>query len=294
MSLFYGLDLHLQNLIRTWIIIMLAIAMICFIGSEFTRNYSQVDKLWSIMPIIYSLLTVIAYPAPRLWIMCCLVILWGSRLTFNLYRKGGYNKIPWKGEEDYRWKIIRGTPILKGRIRFGLFNLFFISFYQNVIILLFSTPLLFAAKYANSSLSPIDIIAGSLMMLFIVIEAISDNQQFRFQKLKRQNDQSEKPYARSLIQGFLSEGLWRLVRHPNYVSEQAIWISFYLFSVAASGKWINLTLSGPLLLILLFLGSTHLTESISSAKYPGYAAYKNVVPKYLPGLFSSRIKPLEP
>jgi len=284
MSLFYRSDLHLEHLIRTWIIIMLAVAMICFIISELTRNYSQVDKLWSIMPIIYSLLTVIAYPAPRLWIMCCLVIIWGSRLTFNLYRKGGYNKIPWKGEEDYRWKIIRSNPVLKGRIRFGLFNLFFISFYQNLIILLFSTPLLFAAKYGNSSLSPIDIIAGSLIMMFIVIEAISDNQQYRFQKLKRQNDQSEKLYTRSLNQGFLSEGLWQFVRHPNYVSEQAIWISFSLFSVAASGKWINVTLSGSLLLVLLFLGSTQLTESISSTKYPGYEAYKKVVPKYFPRL----------
>ena len=288
MSLFYDSDFHLEHLIRTWIILMLAVAMICFIISELTRNYSQVDKLWSIMPIIYSLITAIEYPAPRLWIMCCLVIIWGSRLTFNLYRKGGYNKIPWKGEEDYRWKIIRSNRILKGRIRFGLFNLFFISIYQNVIIMLFSTPLLIAAKYRNSSLSLIDIIAGSLMMLFIVIEAISDNQQYSFQKLKRQNDQSGKLYTCSLNQGFLSEGLWQLIRHPNYVSEQAIWISFYLFSVAASGNWINPTLAGSILLVLLFMGSTQLTESISSSKYPGYAAYKKVVPKYFPGLFSRK------
>jgi steroid 5-alpha reductase family enzyme len=39
--------------------------------------------------------------------MAFLVTLWGLRLSYNFYRKGGYNIIPWKGEEDYRWKIFR-------------------------------------------------------------------------------------------------------------------------------------------------------------------------------------------
>jgi Predicted membrane protein len=75
------------------------------------------------------------------------------------------------------------------------------------------------------------------------------------------------------------------VRHPNYTCEQAIWISFYLFSVAASGKWINITLTGSVLLVLLFMGSSSLTEKISGEKYPGYAAYKKDEPRFLPRLF---------
>jgi steroid 5-alpha reductase family enzyme len=219
--------------------------------------------------------------------MCILVTIWGFRLSFNFYRKEGYNIIPWKGEEDYRWKIMRQNPRLKGRIRFGLFNLFFISFYQHFLILLFSTPLLMAAKNRNSSLTLIDIIAASLILLFLVIETIADNQQFRFQKLKRHNEASDGLLSESLKKGFISDGLWRFVRHPNFASEQAIWISFYLFSVAASGIWINWTLAGPFLLVLLFLGSSELTERISSEKYPGYAAYKKDVPKFFPRLFIS-------
>ena len=29
--------------------------------------------------------------------------------------------------------------------------------------------------------------------------------------------------------GFLSNGLWSVSRHPNFVSEQLIWVTFYLF-----------------------------------------------------------------
>jgi len=282
---FSGGDIQFEQLTGTYLTIMLTAALVCFIVSEITNNYSQVDKLWSLMPVIYSMMTLIAFPAPRIWIMSIMITIWGFRLSFNFYRKGGYNIIPWRGEEDYRWKIMRQHPLLKGRIRFGLFNLFFISFYQHFLILLFSTPLLMAAKYRNSSLSVIDIIAASLMLLFIFIEAVADNQLFRFRRLKRHMEEQEWLSVESSGKGFISDGLWRFVRHPNFISEQLIWISFYLFGVAASGKWINWTLPGSLLLVLLFLGSTELTERISTEKYPGYADYKKNVPRFFPRLF---------
>ncbi|MFZ0471705.1 MAG: DUF1295 domain-containing protein, partial [Bacteroidales bacterium] len=134
-----GYGVEFQGLVLTWLIVMITVAIVCFAVSELTLNYSQVDKLWSLMPVAYSWITVAAFPSVRLYIMTALVTLWGFRLSYNFYRKGGYNIIPWKGEEDYRWKILRENPALKGRIRFGMFNLLFISFYQNILIFLFST-----------------------------------------------------------------------------------------------------------------------------------------------------------
>jgi steroid 5-alpha reductase family enzyme len=278
----------MEHLFNTWIIIMIIAVCSCLLVSELTRNYSQVDKLWSLMPIIYGLVAFLSNPSPRLAIMCVLITIWGFRLSFNFYRKGGYSIVPWKGEEDYRWKVLRQHPALKGRIRFGLFNLFFISFYQHFLILLFSSPLLLAARNKTGNLTFLDIIAAFLMMVFIVIETIADNQLFRFQKIKRQQENPKRLYSKSLEKGFMSEGLWRFVRHPNFVSEQAIWICFYFFGVAASGHWINWTLAGPSLLILLFLGSSQMTESISSGKYPDYAAYRKEVPKFLPDIFRKK------
>lgn len=278
-------DPRLHHLTITFLIVMVAAALVCFAVSEITFNYSQVDKLWSLMPIVYSLMALVTFPSPRMWIMFILVAAWGLRLSYNFYRKGGYNIIPWKGEEDYRWKIIRDNPSLKGRFRFGLFNLLFISFYQHFLIFLFCTPILMVAKNRNAGLNWLDIIAASLMMLFIITERIADNQLFRFHQLKKKGESTNGQYAGSLKKGFLSEGLWRYVRHPNYSCEQAIWISFYLFSVAASGKWINITLAGSVLLVILFVGSSSLTEKINSERYPGYGAYKKEVPRFLPRLF---------
>jgi steroid 5-alpha reductase family enzyme len=283
-----GFEPQFQALVSTWINLMIAVVLICFIVSEITRNYSQVDKLWSLMPLAYAWITVMAYPSPRLFLMASLVTVWGMRLSFNFYRKGGYSIIPWQGEEDYRWKILRETSALRGRFRFGLFNLLFISFYQNLLILLFSTPLLMAALYQGAPMGLTDLVASTLMLLFIVTETIADNQQYRFQSVKRRLAENEKTYVESLSKGFLTEGLWRYVRHPNFASEQAIWISFYLFSVAASGKWINFTLLGPVLLVILFIGSSIMTENISSSKYPDYTLYQKEVPKFIPRIFRKK------
>jgi len=280
-----GFDPGFQGLVLTWITILIIVVSICFMVSEITGNYSQVDKLWSLLPPAYAWVTVAAFPSARTVIMALLVTLWGLRLSYNFHRKGGYSIIPWKGEEDYRWKILRDNPALKGRLRFGLFNLLFISLYQNIIILLFTTPILMAALFAGAPLSIMDIAAAILMLTFLVTETISDNQQFRFQTLKRKMSENEEVYGDSLKKGFLAEGLWKYVRHPNFASEQAIWISFYLFSVAASGKWINFTLLGPVLLVILFIGSSIMTENISSSKYPEYTAYQKEVPKFIPRIF---------
>lgn len=285
---FADIDNRVKQLAGSYIAVMLTAVLLCFLVSEITRNYSQVDKLWSLMPLIYSIMAMVVFPSPRLLVMTILVSAWGLRLSYNFSRKGGYNIIPWRGAEDYRWKIMQQQPALKGRVRFGLFNLFFISFYQHFLILLFSAPLLIAAGYSRTGLNLVDLAAGSLMLLFLIIETVADNQLFRFHTLKKQKIAATGFYSESLNKGFFSAGLWRFVRHPNFASEQAIWISFYFFSVAASGKWLNLTLAGALLLVLLFIGSSELTERISSDKYPGYKAYKKEVPRFIPRIFIRR------
>jgi len=278
-----GGDTQFAGLLHSWFYVFMAAVLLCFFVGEITRNYSQTDKLWSLMPLIYGWMALASNPSSiRLWLMVMLITLWGLRLSYNFYRKGGYSLIPWKGEEDYRWKIMRGHSLLKGRLRFGMFNLLFISFYQHLLILLFSSPLLLAVIGSSGNLSVIDILAASAMLSFIILETLADNQQFRFQMEKRNSAGDRVKYSRSIKEGFLTEGLWRYMRHPNFMAEQGIWISFYFFGVAATGKWINWTLAGPLLLVLLFQGSTELTEKISSGKYTGYAGYKRRVPKFLP------------
>ena len=74
------------------------------------------------------------------------------------------------------------------------------------------------------------------------------------------------------------------MRHPNYLGEQGVWLSLYVFAIgagAASHGIFHFTFAGSLLLVLLFMGSSALGEKISSGKYPKYADYMSRVYKYI-------------
>ncbi|MEZ4949664.1 MAG: DUF1295 domain-containing protein [Saprospiraceae bacterium] len=130
-----------ETLIKV-IYLMLGVAGTCFILSELTKNYSQVDKIWSIVPIVYTWFFAVASGfEPRLVLMASLVSIWGIRLTYNFSRRGGYSWKFWEGEEDYRWAVLRKMPHLKAGWKWFAFNLFFISLYQNSLILLFTLPI---------------------------------------------------------------------------------------------------------------------------------------------------------
>ena len=65
-------------------------------------------------------------------------------------------------------------------------------------------------------------------------------------------------------------------------AEQGIWIIFYLFSVVATGHWVNWSIAGCLFLILLFKGSSDFSEEITKEKYPLYSCYLKEVGRFLP------------
>jgi steroid 5-alpha reductase family enzyme len=260
-----------------------AIIAVTFLVGEITNNNSQVDKLWSIAPIAY--VWIVAHHgdySARLVLMAILVSLWGIRLTANFAMKGAYQWKFWGGEEDYRWLVLRQKPEFKPRWKWTLFNLFFICGYQNTLILLFTLPTLVALQYNDTPLGTLDIIIAVFVLAFILFEMIADIQHWNFQSAKWKKIKAGEPLEGDHKKGFLDKGLWSLSRHPNYFAEQAIWICFFFFSVAASGQWFNWSITGCLLLIVLFLGSSNFSEDISSSKYPGYLLYKKRVPRFIP------------
>ena len=255
----------------------------CFVVGEITGNNSQVDKLWSLIPIVYAwIIADYGGYSPRLVIMTALVALWGIRLTYNFSRHGAFTIKFWEGNEDYRWQILRDKKEFQPKWKWTLFNLFFISGYQNILILLFTLPILVALQFNDTPLGIIDAVAATLMIFFIVFETIADNQHWKYQSKKHQMIKDNEPLTGDYKKGFLDKGLWAFSRHPNYFAKQGVWISFYLFSVAASGQWLNWSISGCLLLVVLFQGSSEFSEEISGGKYPQYKDYQARVRRFLP------------
>jgi len=140
--------------------------------------------------------------------------------------------------------------------------------------------------WANRRVIPLngtDAVATAGFLLALYGEHITDETQWTFQTAKHAMTPAERvrkggDYSR----GFCTTGPFAYSRHLNFVCEQSMWWCVYAFSIAAGMPLVNYTGAGALLLSLLFQGSTAMTEAITRAKYPAYAAYQRTTSFLLP------------
>ncbi len=252
-----------------------AVCLLVWVLSLITREYSWVDRIWSVIPLVYVWIFAASagFSDLRLNLMATVVTLWGARLTFNFSRKGGYAR----GGEDYRWAILRKRM---PPAAYQVFNLFFITIYQNIILFLIAMPAFMAYEHRATPFGWADIALLALFLAFLVGETVADQQQWDFHQWKK----AETAAGREARPRFLQTGLFRFSRHPNFFFEQAQWWVFFLIGSVAAGTVLQWTAAGAILLTLLFIGSTVFTESISASRYPEYADYKKRTSALVPWL----------
>ncbi|MYJ74819.1 MAG: DUF1295 domain-containing protein [Gammaproteobacteria bacterium] len=257
----------------TALVVCLILAATAWVLSLVTREVVWVDRAWSICPPVYCLIVVVetGFESMRLNLMALLVVLWGVRLTYNFARKGGFKK----GGEDYRWAHLRERV---GPVVFQILNITFIAPGQMLLIWLFTSPIHQAWRFQEAGLNGLDLLAAALFVVFLVGETVADQQMWNFQQAKKRRLAAGEPVA----EPFVTTGLFRYCRHPNFLCELGMWWTFYLFAVAASGEWLHWTALGFIALTAQFIASMRMGESISAAKYPGYRAYQATTPALIP------------
>ena len=251
----------------------IVLAITCWVLSILTREYSWVDRLWSVVPAVYCLIVAsdLEFQSVRVNVMTVLATVWGIRLTFNYALKGGY----WIGGEDYRWVYLRKQM---SSLQFQLMNVMVVAIGQMAIVWLFTSPIHQAWVYAEQPMGWLDFVAVVVFLVLLTFESIADAQMWQFQQNKKRLIQE----GVEVEHPFMDSGLFRFCRHPSYFCEMGMWVTFYVFAISASGQVWHWTGLGCILLILVFQGSTRLAEQISSEKYPAYSKYQASVPKLIP------------
>ncbi|KAI9756065.1 MAG: hypothetical protein M1815_004177, partial [Lichina confinis] len=194
-----------------------ALSPIFLVLSEVNRNFSQVDRAWSVLPTLFvAHFTAYAHlsglPTERLDTLLIASCIWSARLTFNYWRKGGYER----GSEDYRW------PIVRDYVHPALFFAF------NVILLCaLAVPaytILLASRLTEEQSTTADILFTRAIVGLVLFEWIADQQQWNFQLAKKEYQKTAKApkhyTAEELDRGFNTRGLWGWSRHPNFLAEQ--------------------------------------------------------------------------
>ena len=205
----------------------LILAALCWLLSILTREYSWVDRLWQLCPPAYCLIVAAAadFESTRLNLMTVLVTAWGLRLAYNFARKGGFSM----GGEDYRWATVRART---GPVGFQLLNVTFIAPGQMLLIWLFTSPMHQAWVWREAPMNALDIGAALAFVALLVGETVADEQMWKFQQDKKRRVAA----GEAVAQPFMTTGLFRFSRHPNYFCELGMWWMFYLFAVAGVGR----------------------------------------------------------
>ena len=181
-----------------------------------------------------------------------LVLVWAARLGIYLFRRILLIKV------DHRFDQMRDKPL-----RFARFWLL-----QAITVAVVMLPVSYLLGSGDPpGLGPWMIAGAALWLIGLVIEAVSDAQKSAFKAKRTEGER------------FITSGLWKYSRHPNYFGEILVWWGLFAYAVPFLQGAAFLVVIGPVFitLLLLFVSGIPLLEQSADAKFgddPAYQEYK--------------------
>lgn len=199
-----------DEIFRYFLIGNTSFALFIWIFNLITKNWTNMDRLWGVLPNVYSFLflyTALNFnPAngkeeiysilkgddssfTRLSLMSGLILLWGVRIVYVFWRRGYYRS----DFEDHRWETIKKKLRYPERkLPFHLYNFILMAFIQNWILIGHALPMWYIQTNTSSGrltrqqpMNAFDWILVCLFLIFFAFEYIGDEQQWNFQAKKK-------------------------------------------------------------------------------------------------------------
>lgn len=216
------------------------------------RRMSFVDVAWGMG---FVCLTLALYGVRQTFdlpktLVLLVVALWGVRLSWHLGRRNLGKP------EDFRYQAMqaRWAPHAWLRAYVQVFLL------QALFLLLIEGSVLHLMNQPARALGLWDLLGVVVALVGIGVESVADAQLRRF---KRQ------PTSR-----FLTSGLWKYSRHPNYFGETLVWWGIWIMALGVQG-WYTLYAPLTITVLLLFVSGIPLLE----AKYKDHPDYQRYAAK---------------
>jgi len=194
----------------------------------------------------------------RALIVNSLVTVWGLRLAWHIHARN-HGK-----PEDFRyaqWRIEWKHFYLRSFLQ--------VFMLQGVFLFVTIWPVLFINISVPEPFQWLDVAGVSLWLLGFYFESAGDYQLKQFKKIPANKGK------------FITTGLWRYSRHPNYFGEAVQWWGIFLFALAMPGGWI--TAAGPIVItyLLRYVSGVPMLER----RYEGnekFEAYKKKTSVFFP------------
>jgi steroid 5-alpha reductase family enzyme len=181
-------------------------------------------------------------------IISSLIIMWAIRLGSFLFiriKKAG---------EDIRFREIKKSP-----------SRFFMTWtLQGMWVSLCSACAL--AGIANGiEINSYFYVGIVIFVIGFTTEIIADNQKSIFRKDLNNKDK------------FISSGLWKYSRHPNYLGEITLWLGISIISFSSLAGWELITLISPIFtyLLLVYVSGIRILDYNGNKKWGHLESYKD-------------------
>ncbi|MEO0508880.1 MAG: DUF1295 domain-containing protein [Verrucomicrobiota bacterium] len=194
-----------------------------------------------------------------------MVVLWGGRLSFFLFRR-----VRRSGKDQRFDEIKKSFP-----------RFLFAWTAQGLWVAFALAPVIVALLQPTGSVDGF-LFAGAAIWFFgYGFETIADMQKTRFKKDPENEGR------------FIATGLWAHSRHPNYFGEITLWVGIAIIASPTLVGWQFLALASPLFkfALLNYVSGVPMLEKRADAKWghlEAYQAYKDSTPSLFPRLRRSR------
>jgi steroid 5-alpha reductase family enzyme len=235
--------------------VIFAYMTLFFLIAQALKDNSIVDIGWGIGFVVLSasLLYQSELISPRQWLLFVLVVLWGIRLSTHIFIRN-HGK-----PEDFRyanWRKEWGKYVV---IRSFLQVFMLQGFFMFIIAL----PIMMVKISEPSSLQLMDFIGLAVWLVGFYFEVIGDYQMVQFKK-------------NPLNKGkFITTGLWKYTRHPNYFGECIMWWGIFIISIPVGNIFVSVI--SPLVLTWLLTRVSGV--SMLEKKYEGNKAFEEYAKK---------------
>jgi steroid 5-alpha reductase family enzyme len=234
--------------------VSLAVNAAFFVFALWKKTDLVTDLSYSFSFALVSLVLLVFVSRPTeesglalLIVACVLVWIWALRLGAYLFGRILRVKV------DHRFDGIREHP--------GRFARFWLLQAISVAIVMLPVSYLLGRSHAPE-FGVWSAVGVAVWFCGFAIEALSDAQKSSFKKINPAS--------------FVSSGLWRWSRHPNYFGEMLVWWGLFLFAVPFLHGAAFVTVIGPLYItaLLLFVTGIPPLEKSAEQKYGDDSAYR--------------------
>ena len=254
-----------------FLVVSVAAAAVCVLAMLLTAyaarragRVSVVDVTWGLALAAVALVSAVLGEALgdpstlRRWTVLVLVALWGTRLSWHVWRRAVSPQGHGHGEDPRYTELLgsgRGGPLVRVWIP------------QGAAIWFVSLPVQVSAV-AGDGVGVVAVLGVLVWLLGVTFESVGDAQLAAYKR-----DPERGPV--------MDRGLWRYTRHPNYFGDACVWWGIWL--VAASAWPGVLTLLSPVVMtyFLLFATGARLLEQ-TMMKRPGYPEYAARTSMFVP------------